>query len=229
MHTISASQIRAARGLLNWTQDHLADKSGVSRATLQSIENGQVVRASKIKAIQKAFEKHCIEFLQGDGVRWHPEGPKDFIGPDSCDQFFEDVLQTIKEKGGDLICVIDTKDMLTKISGTTRQNNLQRLEQIQKATDVKCLLLAENISSAFNLPKFSTRILSEELTMVPTSTFVYGNKLAIAFRDPKSLHFTFTVLPVGCYYVERSKNYFTARWQFAKQVLPSTKQEKICA
>ena len=43
MSEITASQIRAARALLDWTQDDLAKKSGLSLRALNSIERGLAV------------------------------------------------------------------------------------------------------------------------------------------------------------------------------------------
>jgi transcriptional regulator with XRE-family HTH domain len=70
---ISPGQCRAARALLNWTQDELARKVGVALRTIRDFENSRrqplkVVRAS----IQQAFEQNGIEFLDGDGLRRKP-------------------------------------------------------------------------------------------------------------------------------------------------------------
>jgi DNA-binding XRE family transcriptional regulator len=67
---ISARQSRAARGLLDWTQDTLATKAGVSLKTVQDFEGERrkplkVVRAS----IKQAFEQNGVEFLDSDGLR----------------------------------------------------------------------------------------------------------------------------------------------------------------
>ncbi len=69
-------QIRAARGLLNWTRTELADHAIVSTTTVADIERGDVnPRASTLGAIILALEKAGIEFLRpnaegcGEGVR----------------------------------------------------------------------------------------------------------------------------------------------------------------
>jgi predicted transcriptional regulator len=59
---ITASQIRAARGLLGVSQDGLARWSGISRPTLSAIEGGSDTRASILKAITEALEARGVLF-----------------------------------------------------------------------------------------------------------------------------------------------------------------------
>jgi transcriptional regulator with XRE-family HTH domain len=71
-----SAQIRAARALLGWSQDHLARRAGVGLATLQRIEqNKGIVRGnfSTVLKIQMALEQAGIHFIENDsgqiGVR----------------------------------------------------------------------------------------------------------------------------------------------------------------
>ena len=66
---INTAQIRAARGLLNWTQATLAHRAAVSTVTLNMIENGAVrPRESTMASIRAALEDGGVEFLDEDGV-----------------------------------------------------------------------------------------------------------------------------------------------------------------
>ena len=66
---ISVAQIRAARGLLKWTQASLAHKAAISTVTLNMIENEAVrPRESTLGSIQAALEAGGVEFLSEDGV-----------------------------------------------------------------------------------------------------------------------------------------------------------------
>ncbi|ODT16354.1 MAG: transcriptional regulator [Kaistia sp. SCN 65-12] len=73
-------QCRAARGLLNWTQEHLATNAGVSRSTIKDFECNR-------HAIHRATEVLLIKALEAGGVRLIPaqeEGPGvRLIGPSS--------------------------------------------------------------------------------------------------------------------------------------------------
>lgn len=66
---ISTAQIRAARGLLKWTQAALAHRAQLSAVTLNMIENETVrPRAATLAAIQAVLESSGVEFLEEDGV-----------------------------------------------------------------------------------------------------------------------------------------------------------------
>lgn len=64
---ITAAQIRAARGLLKWTQASLAAKAGLSVVTLNMIESETVhPRQGTLAAIRQALEVGGVEFI-GEG------------------------------------------------------------------------------------------------------------------------------------------------------------------
>lgn len=68
---ISPEQCRGARGLLDWSQDHLADKAHVSRQTVVDFERGERnPRAKSLKAMQDTLERHGIDFISSND-----EGP----------------------------------------------------------------------------------------------------------------------------------------------------------
>jgi transcriptional regulator with XRE-family HTH domain len=72
---ITPRQIRAARSLLDWSQQELADRAIVSLNAVTRLERSEVdPRVSTVAALEHAFRKAGIEFLpegpnQGEGVR----------------------------------------------------------------------------------------------------------------------------------------------------------------
>ena len=61
-------QARAARGLLDWTRDQLADASGVPKRTLVRFENADGgARASTLIAIRAALEAAGVELIPENG------------------------------------------------------------------------------------------------------------------------------------------------------------------
>ncbi len=85
---ITPRQIRAARALLDWSQQQLADKAIISLNALARLERGIVdPRMSTLDAVEKALVRAGVEFIpagdKGEGVRLlvPDEGPKGAIGP----------------------------------------------------------------------------------------------------------------------------------------------------
>lgn len=72
---ISARQIRAARALLGWSQQQLADRAVVSVTAVKRLEAGiGDPRMSTVQAIKAALEAAGVEFIpasggKGSGVR----------------------------------------------------------------------------------------------------------------------------------------------------------------
>jgi transcriptional regulator with XRE-family HTH domain len=65
---MTPSQCRAARALLNWTQDDLARAAEIGVATVRNFENEKSTpQRSSLKLIQQAFEAVGIQFTNGDG------------------------------------------------------------------------------------------------------------------------------------------------------------------
>lgn len=83
---LTADMIRAARGLLGWSQIKLARESGVSQKALSDFErNKRPLTAYSSGKLRQVFEAHGVQFiadndkrneLVGAGVRWRSKsGP----------------------------------------------------------------------------------------------------------------------------------------------------------
>jgi len=60
---IEPKQCRAARSLLNWSQEELSLKSGVARATIADFEREKRIPYDRtLRDIKKAFTDNYIEF-----------------------------------------------------------------------------------------------------------------------------------------------------------------------
>ena len=80
---ITPQQLRAARGLLGWSQSELAARAGLSLPTVKRVETGTGPRVSDDARakLERALEAAGIEFLDenggGLGVRfWKPRRRK---------------------------------------------------------------------------------------------------------------------------------------------------------
>ena len=72
---LTPQQCRAARGLLGWTQDELAERAGVSRSTVRGFENGRhELHRGSATVIRGALEAAGVVLIDpdeeaGSGVR----------------------------------------------------------------------------------------------------------------------------------------------------------------
>lgn len=75
---VTSAQIRAARGLLNWTVRDLAERSRVHRNTVTRIETETTGPGHSVAAIRAALEAAGVEFIAenggGAGVRMAKPG-----------------------------------------------------------------------------------------------------------------------------------------------------------
>ena len=63
---LSVEQCRAARALLGWSTNALADASKLGLATVRRFETGNPVQPNSIEAMQKALEDAGIAFVSAD-------------------------------------------------------------------------------------------------------------------------------------------------------------------
>ncbi|WP_288338466.1 helix-turn-helix transcriptional regulator [uncultured Sphingomonas sp.] len=74
---MKVEQCRAARALLDWSAQQLADQAGIGVATVRRFESGSVVAASSVEAMMSSLGAAGIAFITagevsrsgGDGVR----------------------------------------------------------------------------------------------------------------------------------------------------------------
>ena len=72
---LTVEQSRAARGLVNWNQNQLADAANIGRATIRRFEAGRRTPVpNNLGAIRRALEDAGVEFIpakngKGAGVR----------------------------------------------------------------------------------------------------------------------------------------------------------------
>jgi transcriptional regulator with XRE-family HTH domain len=65
---LTPQQCRAARGLLDWTQEELAERAGVSRGTVRGFENGRhELHRGSAAVIRGALEAAGVVLLDADG------------------------------------------------------------------------------------------------------------------------------------------------------------------
>jgi transcriptional regulator with XRE-family HTH domain len=68
LRSLTVEQSRAARGLLNWSQNQLADAANIGRATIRRFEAGRRTPIpNNLAAIRRALEDAGVEFISAKG------------------------------------------------------------------------------------------------------------------------------------------------------------------
>lgn len=97
---LTIEQIRAARALLDWSQQDLAEHAGLSQTGIARIENGTNKPNSKtLNKISTAFDRADIEFIGESGLRKRTGEVKTISGDDAMSEFLDDVYFTSVKYG----------------------------------------------------------------------------------------------------------------------------------
>ena len=73
---ITAAQCRAARGLLRWTQEDLAGRSGVGALAINKFEGGKTSpHTATLKVLKETFDKGGVVFIAENEVIQPVGGP----------------------------------------------------------------------------------------------------------------------------------------------------------
>lgn len=212
--TISTAQIRGARGLLNWGQSDLSERTGISTTSIGSIENGiSIPRESSLNAIRKAFEDAGIEFLPNDGVRFIRGDVRVVRGKQGFIEFFDSVYDTLRVlKDAEVFVSNVEEEKFIKLAGSTAEGHIKRMSLL-KHIRYKVLLkegdtnfIADGYTEYKWLPK-------DYFYSVPF--YAFGSKLAIILFDVEPVIIIHNFPSV----TEAFKIQFKAMWENA--LLPS--------
>ena len=179
--SITTAQIRGARGILNWSQADLAERTGISATSIGSIENGQTSpRASTLHSIQKAFESGGIEFIGRDGMRLKTGEVRVFTGRSGYLDFYDEVYATLsKSPCTVLVSNVDERDF-AKWHGELGSEHLERMQHLDGINYRILLKEGDQYFPASSYAEYRW-LPKEQFASVPF--YVFGKKLAIMLFD----------------------------------------------
>lgn len=179
--TITTAQIRGARGLLDWSQAELSQRTGVSTTSIGNIESGNTqARESTLETIRKAFETNGIEFLPGSGVKLRDQMVVTLEGNDALDNLLDDIYTSLYKKGGEVLA-FGVEERIDKDS-PEYQKVLNHLQRLTDANITERLVVREGDNN-FIAPKEYYRSISSEF-FSPHPFYIYGEKVALISWGP---------------------------------------------
>lgn len=175
-------EIRAARVYMDWSQDQLAERSGLAVSTIRNIEAGANSPSGKsAQALERAFADY-VDFLPDGGFQPKQEKVTVLKGRTGFVEFIWDVHNVVKAVGGD-ICVsnVDEKDFLDALGEEEAQRYKDAMSELEKNFYFKVLIREDDDYFAAGRYAEYRWVKKEEFSNVPF--YVYGDRLAILLFD----------------------------------------------
>jgi transcriptional regulator with XRE-family HTH domain len=219
---ITLEQIRAARGLLNWSQSALAQECGISVTAMNNIDRGLAVpRSSTLDKIQTVLEENGVEFTEGKGVRMRDELfiVHSYKGPDAIIRYMKDVVETLKKTGDVALHMLADERSYFEL---TKQYSFvfKYFQDFRKYGLHEYILTTEGIMERYGPPDCATyKWCSPELTS-QIGTSIYGNKYCIFLEDR-------IVVIENPAIVEAYRAQFMQNWKRARPMPPAKSQFEI--
>jgi DNA-binding XRE family transcriptional regulator len=97
---LTAAQLRAARGLLDWTRADLAKAANISPETIKNIEHGTFrPQEATTEAIIRAFSARDVAFTEGEGVKRVMGSIRTYHGQEDFRKFMDEIYETARDVG----------------------------------------------------------------------------------------------------------------------------------
>ncbi len=212
---LTAGQLRAARGLLDWTRAELAKAAGVSPETIKNIEHGTFKpQEATAAAIEKAFGNHGVEFAEDEGVRRRYNPIINYEGRDDFKRYADDVYQILlKNPDARHIYIFGNNDKeFIEALGDYASVHLERMAKLPDL-DFKTLVVENN--DTFMTDYIEYRRMPQVSYAIPFS--VYGNRFDFIIYGEGS-HFPKVVAIKSQVVADAYRGQFLAMWKISKEV-----------
>jgi DNA-binding XRE family transcriptional regulator len=177
---ITGRQIRAARALLDISQDDLANAAGLTKQGISKIEDGSVQpREGTIADIMRVVNERGIEFTENEGVRRRPEGVEIYEGPARFDEFFDFLYEYLKHNGNCEVCLSISDQSLLDKYRKDPSLHYKRVKALYDAGMIKKFRILASKSEYMNHPLFSVFKIQPEGGISPTGFWAFGDCLAL--------------------------------------------------
>lgn len=178
---ITSHQVKAARGLLGWTQDELANHAALEVSQVRRFERDESKTIEILEAIERAFTLQGIEFIT-EGVRKRRSQIQTLRGQQGFWDFYDDVYETVRVQGGNILISNVDEKVFWKWLGDRRQMHKERMAKLDNF--VQKIIVKEGTSELLTTyTTTSYRELPEnQFSGIPF--YLYGSKLAIINFQP---------------------------------------------
>jgi transcriptional regulator with XRE-family HTH domain len=209
-------QSRAARALLDWSRQDLADRAKLSLSAVTTFENEtRQPETSTLNAIRAIFDTAGIEFLPGGGVRPKQEEMEVLTGHAGLCRFLDDVYAHLSSQGGRVLVTGVEEDQWTQNLADYSPFHIARMTKLfAERDDIEVLSLLQDGDSNFKSSGYCQYRWQPRDVFDKVPFYVYGDNLGIILFDatPQLKIFLIRSATVAAAY----RNQFDTMWQAAK-------------
>ncbi|MBV8061673.1 MAG: helix-turn-helix domain-containing protein [Alphaproteobacteria bacterium] len=217
---INASQIRAARAILEWSQEDLAERTALSITTIRKIESGGISpRDTTNDSILAVLEDNGIEFTPPEGVNRRKNKITVLDGADS----YLHLLNIIYED------MNGTEDTVLVWNADNRVSPPEVIEQEKKMRDagIRFRFLIEEHDTYLYFPLNEYRWIPKQYYRNNVQT-VFGNKVALSIHTSMAVkQLSATLIIESQPLAESMRNTFNFIWDSCRQPTHSTSKLRI--
>ena len=219
---ITGSQIRAARGLLDWSRDTLAEKAGLNVDTIRNIEKAKVQgHGTSMDKVVQVFANGGLEFIDNQGVRLRPTIVYTYEGSERFDEFYDFLYEHMLERGGEVCLSVVDEKLLAKYR-TNPEVQRQRMRDLVKSGKVSYRVLVTIGDFTGDYVEYRQQ---PAQAAAPTAFYAFGQCLAlISFPEKAAPH---VVVIRSEPLTESYRQSFHAAWEKATPInVDDTKKQK---
>lgn len=178
---ITRFQITAARALLEWTQDDLANASGVSKDMISKIEGGKSAGSLKsIQAIEDGLSVAGIEFGDNDSVKRSASQIRVLKGQKGFLDFYDDVFEEVQKTGATSVSVSNVDERkFVQWQGEQLKEHSERMRTL----GTKYKILIQHGDTYFPASNYAEYRWMPEGTFYSVPFYIYGKKVAMLIFD----------------------------------------------
>ncbi|MCB9963571.1 MAG: helix-turn-helix domain-containing protein [Rhodospirillales bacterium] len=185
---ISVSQIKAARGLIDWSQTRLAEACHLTQRTLTGIETGKTRPTTEtLLKIQMVLEENGVEFIEG-GVRQKKQHLEIIRGEDFALKLMDKLYKILEETGAKEVLLNGINQKHLPDNVRVKVNEYR--QKILRMGVRERFLVPETMSPKYITAKQEDyRRLPDQYFLDTTPTFILDDYYVIMFFDLHEIWF----------------------------------------
>ncbi len=181
--SITGAQIKAARALIDWGQDDLAEAAGLSVKTVGALENGARSPRS-LRAAEAALDGAGVDFIGETGVKRRDHEVRSLRGRPSTLQFADLLNNEVRRTGSEITFVGRSLDLLARTIGNKRFADGVAARFLASLGPVRCIVAEPPTPAAYAAfwSGLSCRLTNDN-EIGPSPYIIFGNHIAELFTE----------------------------------------------